>query len=365
MALWLLVLILCLLDVSAIGTRQHGWKKRISNATNPLYWVPTQEGILSQFFQIQALYNIALITSRTVVVGTFLSPVHYGDEEINLCKFFEFPEKISCMRHEKFAYEKDCVIVGNAEGQNHTLWESYFFDRKALRLPPQTRASWFDFDYSTQECVAGYIFRQGVIPQPHKWPSVVDRIKLPVVFRQSSTMQRFEEAKQKAGFGGEYITVHWRRGDQLRTRCTTTYSWGTEKSLNCASADDFITAIKGNISANDHYQNLPIYIATNEENRSSLLALRQQGWKLYDDIATDPDESAFYRQSRAFRFVAEFQLSCQAYIFVSWGVSSMHKWIHSCRSQCEVISPKNSYTFPKLFDWKNKKPSSKCFTVIF
>ena len=87
---------------------------------SPIYWVPTQEGILSQLSQLQTLYNIATITSRKVIIESFQSPVHYGNEEINLCDYFLFPNIISCMNHSDFAYTKNCVIIGNKKSHNHT-----------------------------------------------------------------------------------------------------------------------------------------------------------------------------------------------------------------------------------------------------
>ena len=80
------------------------------------------------------------------------------------------------------------------------------------------------------------------------------------------------------GNGGKhtlnYTVVHWRRGDQLSSRCRQ----GKDSSVNCKSAADLVAMVR------NHSHDSLVYVATNEPaNSTELEVLRSASFKLYSD----------------------------------------------------------------------------------
>ena len=75
--------------------------------------------------------------------------------------------------------------------------------------------------------------------------------------------------------GTTYTVVHWRRGDQLKTRC----SYKRDQSVNCGSAEELIRAVR------KWTKDKIVYIATNEPPDSvEYKALQSSGYALFDSI---------------------------------------------------------------------------------
>lgn len=69
-----------------------------------------------------------------------------------------------------------------------------------------------------------------------------------------------------------YFALHWRRGDQMSTKCR----FKRDKSVNCQGVEQ----MKGQIQAafNKSGRVLPVYVATNEKRPATLEQLRHEGY---------------------------------------------------------------------------------------
>merc|ERR1712176_788137 len=87
---------------------------------------------------------------------------------------------------------------------------------------------------------------------------------------------RFLQSVRSGLFGSEpYLAVHWRRGDQLLTKCKVKH----DTSANCGSAE----GLRDLIQAKLHGRPWRVYVATNEKNMSILTQLRGFGYNLQSD----------------------------------------------------------------------------------
>ena len=128
-------------------------------------------------------------------------------------------------------------------------------------------------------------------------------------------------------------------GGTVFGRCSNVYGNGTNFNIS-----------KGN-------NNLIRYVATNEENETTLDYLRSQGFLVFRDIE-QKIKSALGEQfelTRLNRFLLEILLMCHSSYFFSWGHSEVHNFIRACRRD-RSAKEKHSYSFERS---KNKKKHNK------
>ena len=126
---------------------------------------------------------------------------------------------------------------------------------------------------------------------------------------------------------------HWRRGDQLTTRC---FYYG-EKSdrVNCGSPDNFVKFVKATFaSLGVDAASIVTYVATNERNASSIAVLRREGYKLFGDISAGMGQqfAGGANLTSLDAFMTELTLICDADYFVVGKTSEIHKMSYRCRS---------------------------------
>ena len=129
--------------------------------------------------------------------------------------------------------------------------------------------------------------------------------------------------------------MHWRRGDQLTTRCKIRQ----DVSVNCQSANQLIKMIKRYTSNNI------TYIATNENSHSKELEiLRRNGYKLSSDV------SLLSLQNISLLAI-EVSLMLDSDIFLSWGVSEISDVVEherSMRNKSFCITNDGKYNLPNV-----------------
>ena len=148
-----------------------------------------------------------------------------------------------------------------------------------------------------------------------------------------------------------YMVVHWRRGDQLTTRCRKGKNGKApvDQSYNCDSAKTLISEIervlasgyiqgdkahdffwreKGNTQFRKHPEDpLPVvYISTNqdlrkvEDGKTFRQLFQEAGFKTFKDLgldnANDLDE-----------FTTELFMMVDSDFFMAWGTSSIHNFV--------------------------------------
>jgi hypothetical protein len=146
-----------------------------------------------------------------------------------------------------------------------------------------------------------------------------------------------------------YMVVHWRRGDQLKSRCEPSSQHNvTDTSFNCGTAHELISEIKRVIKSGylegssesqffwrekarkkipNHPNDKPIvYIATNQN-----LFLEEKGVPMHEmftkaGMHTFKDLGLKHLNS-LHRFVTELHMMIDSDFFMAWGPSSIHEFV--------------------------------------
>jgi hypothetical protein len=133
-----------------------------------------------------------------------------------------------------------------------------------------------------------------------------------------------ERGKQEKQYS--YRAVHWRRGDQLTTRCRSATPGYSDTSVNCLPVQDFVDAVRGN----DSHPPLRTYITTNEQDPAALEVIHQAGYLTSINITRALALHAV-QLSPEDLFVAELILMCKASVFLYWGTSAVPALVNRCR----------------------------------
>lgn len=207
-------------------------------------WVTNSAGISSQFLQMKIYVNMAQKYHRTSIVPKF-SSTHFKGTVLSICDYIQLPSTMRCQTNTDIIRERDC---GSVESNGYLDAPLVCYKGP---LPLMGKRS------SRHAVVAA------VEMAPHF--ELVDRIKrLSLSFLES--MGIFPET--------HLTVVHWRRGDQLSTRCPQR----KDKSVNCGTVAQLIEAVTNlNLSTT-------VYVATNEIlSQSSLEQLAAMGFLSFRD----------------------------------------------------------------------------------
>lgn len=146
----------------------------------------------------------------------------------------------------------------------------------------------------------------------------------------------FKNYKQKllGNHTKQYTVVHWRRGDQLATRCAQ----GKDNSVNCRSVEDLVTEVC-------RYTNDSIvYIATNGHGMSlvDMNAIKRAGFQLFDQSFLNHDVHSVEA------LAVDVQLMVHATTFLGWGVSLINDLVEHTRmlhrrSWCTTVERNVTY----------------------
>jgi hypothetical protein len=131
--------------------------------------------------------------------------------------------------------------------------------------------------------------------------------------------------------------VHWRRGDQLQTRCAN----HKDQSVNCGTAQDLVhwvlAALRNSTNASISGDVSRVYVATNEPQHSDqIMQLHSQGFLTFssvkDELFQDLDDLSV--------LAIEASLMLEAQTFFAWGVSEVddvmeHERMATGRSFCQ------------------------------
>lgn len=262
-----------------------------------LTWKSNSAGLFSQYVQTKILYAVTKVYSnRTLLLAPFKSP-HYGNAPFHLCSVFVFPDDIQCSYNLSPQVEDGSGCYQDNFGKHQLA--GAFLGRSEASL-----------------CYSGKL---PLFAAKHNRDAILRAINLDNIPLKLSPNYAggIQEAYNKLGlrFGEQselFTVVHWRRGDQLRTRCKAKL----DHSVNCFGAKELIDEI----SKYNTNQSGLVYIATNEEADSpELLLLREAGYKTSSDIATATTAQASSKEVDMSLFVVEVHLMMTASTFLSWG----------------------------------------------
>jgi hypothetical protein len=294
---------------------------------SPIYYLSTNEGLISHFRQLEILWNFAESVNRSIVAVKFYSH-HYRHVPVSICDIFVLPSSISCSMADNrtIIEEKQCVFTGILSTSMRYYGVSLAIDS--------------NISMAKQECIAGFI------SQAIGYPVYQQRMKLLNYPFFTDKYRRFLPIIYKTlGLTGssEYAVAHWRRGDQV-TKCTDNLGADgkplrvkrvrrrIDNSVNCGNASEFLQRFYGDI---DTYvatppEELLLVVCTNERNDTHLEYLRSHGVVLFD-VIHDGLAALGYELNDLDQFVVELMVMCDATYLFAWGDSSSHNFFHYCR----------------------------------
>lgn len=284
--------------------RRHG------NTSRAFLWITNRAGIFSQLLQIKIILSIAASSNRTALVTPILTE-HFNNTRINVCDVFILPT---------LPYLK-CVD------------EVYVHDYKNLHCMNGVNASTLlSDDYLV--CVKGPLPLLGKFRNARE--AVVSAANLPPALKLSHRFDKLiEQVKHQMNIGPDrndkaYTVVHWRRGDQLNTRCKE----NKDNSVNCENSTSLVEYVRS--YSNDSL----VYVATNEHPGSKeYLTLKEANFTVFADTNINVTNSLEI-------FMIEVFLMLDASTFLGWGISEVndvieHERYVAKKSYCSAIHTKS------------------------
>lgn len=294
-------------------------------------WIPNGEGIFSQFLQLRVIHHVAkevFGNDSLTVAMPFIDTNHFNQSILDLCSIFNLPKYIQC---------KPCVVVNKSICSKHStvIRTAYNFRHKgktdhsiretlleigsSADSAPHAPTMRSDCMTTTRPTHRTVCYSKGV-PTLGGWTRRDAFLRaisfpLPEFELHRNYRKSFVDYKTKMFENAllplrntivNYTVVHWRRGDQLSSRCRQR----KDQSVNCGDASVLIEEI-GRLTR-DHV----VYIATNEDPRSQdSQTLRQHGYLLFDERLSS------FQHGSVGSFLLEVRLMLDATTFLGWGVS--------------------------------------------
>ena len=271
----------------------------VASNQRSLTWEGDKDGLMSHFLQLKIYYLLAAGSGRTLFVSPIFS-MHYGNRPTHLCDVFDLsaqPE-IRCL---------EGVVEGPC----------------SLKLSPALLAS-----VSQHVCYKGplpTIF--GAVNRKESVLRAVNLTNVPLVLN-ARYAPLVSAAKKALGVGGgkkNYTVAHWRRGDQLRTRCKA----ARDMSVNCGRAVDLVRAVR-RLSSDE-----VVYVATNEPPSSAeYQALQKAGFVLFSSLrAFIVAANGGQDLTLVDAFALELALMLDASTFLGWGLTEIKDVVEYERSR--------------------------------
>ena len=303
-------------------------KYRYYRNEKPIVYLSTPEGIMANFRQVENLWKVAIAAGRSIKVASRNMSDHYDNSLLNFCALFTVPASVSCTRKKIKEIGRSlpsCTIINS---KKINVW----YNQPSLYGLPRRSVPSTNIDFSIVDCLAGYIHSETIsakrspkyFPQ-HELNKNYTR-HLPTLFQILTNNQQNSTTT---------VVYHWRRGDQLSSRCNSTRKkQSLDVSVNCKGVKAFVSAANvavGPIRTKSENRTIIRYVATNENNRTALDQLRQQGFLLFEDI--EEKVKQFLEVSRLNRFLVEVLLMCHADHFFHFGFSEVHYFLRHCRTE--------------------------------
>lgn len=310
-------------------------KKNCTNEkgdSSHLVHLPTHEGLASHYRQLENLWIIAqtMLDNVTIVEVPFQSRHFGGASDVSMCDIFELPSGVKCSCspfHEVGSEQSDCALL-NVMGYT---WANRPTDYGLNTTNSHLVAK--ELDLKSTTCIAGFLHNFKFMPG---YDSVLQKNPKNLHFSGRFNQKYVRLAglvKKLFGWSEQtvYMAVHWRRGDQLTSRCTGSIQGQHDQSVNCGSGEDFIKAVESERSSHNytHASSVPVLVASNEAQEATLLSLHSAGYLTSANITTAL--APYVQLSLVDMFVLEVVLMCQATHFHYWGLSGVNSIVEDCR----------------------------------
>jgi hypothetical protein len=253
------------------------------------------EGLFSQFIQLKLFHHLGTEVFQRNITIVPSESAHYGDMVPNMCDIFDLPPELNC--NSKMTQKED-----KEENKKQNEQEMMAMNYKCVHSLGSPLLSGIEPRVCWPTRVPSFIKRVGVISKS------VD-LGLKLKFNEKK-LPMIAEFKEKLGIvsGMNYTVVHWRRGDQLNTRCPKM----KDKSVNCGGALELIDSVR-KVSTDE-----TVFVATNEKPDSQELdVLEKAGFKIFRSAGMNITDILDI-------FVVEVALMMDSTTFLAWGVSSVN-----------------------------------------
>ena len=270
-----------------------------------LIWIPNREGLFSHFLQLRILKQITTELNYTKLVITSLTTIHFNNTEINLCNIFNLPDSIEC-RRDVHVNNTLCAryskAIRRAYYLNHYPFRHLLLQSKVSKeLSPCYK---FSLPFMGGETRRDAFLR--AVSFHH--PALLFQPEFYTIFHKfrANMFQAMNIFNTNTSVRN-YTVVHWRRGDQLTSRCQQ----GKDVSVNCRSARRFVHEVR------QYTNDSLVYVATNEEDLHSvdMSILHEAGFLTLNESLLG------YHRNSVQAAVVDVLLMLDATTFLSWGVS--------------------------------------------
>ena len=325
-----------------------GYNNRAKNEEKPtncsyeFIYLPTTEGLISQFNELRNFWSHIRLNRH------FYTTLHRSQHFTrvswySMCDIFDFGDAVQCINTTA-----DDVV--KTVGRNVCHRKEAPSSHQWLNDPISFNMDKYLFDNDVAVVKSFHISRNGsmcVLGGPAPVLDWVMGPTFPLTFQQK--FHRYlHQAKVNLGIQHpethrnlrSYMVVHWRRGDQLKSRCEPSASHNiTDRSFNCRTAHELISEIKRVIKSGylegsaesqffwrekarkkipNHPDDKPlVYIATNQN-----LYLLEKGVPMHDMFT----KAGFYsfkdlglkHLNTLDRFVTELHMMIDSDYFMAW-----------------------------------------------
>lgn len=297
-----------------------------TNTTKSLHFIPDHDGLISQYLQVENLLTVAQSYGRSLLEIHPFTSLHFNDSNsdgIILCDIFRMPLGVSCHHTPVSSYRSllrdlNCTFLGP-----HLVKDFRFVAASGLKVPATKH-----FDFSSGRCVIGSAWKWNGFRPASTGKSAMPPPG-PILF-QPRYLSLLRQAMVLLGVKNKRLEVfHWRRGDQLYTRCIWKNQF-VDRSVNCKSAEEFAAEVRGRVR-----EGSVVYVATNERSPEALQTLSRYGILHF---ASHLQSRLDVPLSQLDVFVVELLLMGAADAFTSIGRSNLNLFMKRLRAQSKLYS---------------------------
>ena len=268
-----------------------------------LLWVSRPSGLFSQFLQLREMLGRARQYKRHLLVANFTS-THFRNASMSLCDVFN----LTSVQKTVTCYTG--VVRNSSEVPCRNSLFSYSKEFRSQNV--------------TNACFSGLLFgSRGKISEQKRLGLMAAPPRLSFASRYMQTFTNHISPRLPVNA----TVVHWRRGDQLATRCRKGWVGLKDTSVNCANASALVRDVRANEGGN---LGEAVLVATNEQDEAVLAELRAaRGFTVLGDVLRG---WAGARGIDGFdAFVYEALAMLHAPVLITLGISTINDIIESAR----------------------------------
>jgi hypothetical protein len=259
--------------------------------------------------------------NRNIILFPFYS-THFNDSYnrggINLCTIFEMPSHILCQTSIPF-HEYRKYVISNCTQVGNTLNKQQSLLLQSIDNEQLIHSSIAKFDFSTGHCILGSAWEWNGFKIKDQAPAIKTHVRVTAKYKLM-----LQAARSFLGISTKspLVVIHWRRGDQLKSRCK--WKHFRDVSVNCGNVSSFIDFALNKIRKANIATTTVVYIATNEHRYAILQELRDAGFKV-------GLEGIRIHLSAVDAYVLDLLLMATASIFVPVGRSNVNTFVDRLR----------------------------------